>query len=111
MTFACFSNSASLFFHISALEMRPERCHGNVNRRSNGRHLNFDCGLAKLLDGSRAHGAAAAHKGGSLAVPLRVNPIDCIFQHRGGAIVVFRRDEYKSDAAIWAVHFLTTSCS
>src|ERR1700680_3618664 len=59
-------------------------------------HLNLDCRLAKLLDGSRTHGASVAHKRGSLAVPLRIDPIDRVFQHRGGAIVVFRRDEYKT---------------
>src|ERR1700730_14327823 len=67
-----------------------------MNRRSNRRHLNFDCRLAKLLDSSCTHGAAIAHKGSGLAVPLWVNPIDCIFQDRGGTVVVFRRDKYKT---------------
>ena len=80
------------FFNIPTLEMRPKCCYGNVNRRSNRRHLNLDCCLAKLLDGSCAHGAAVAHKRGGLSVPLRVNPIDGIFKHCGGAVVVFRRD-------------------
>src|SRR6266550_4258317 len=76
--------------------MRPEGCHWNVNRRSNRCHLNLDCRLAKLLDGSCSHGAAVAHKGGGLAVPLGVNPVDGVFQHRRGAVVVFRRDEHKT---------------
>src|SRR5580658_139496 len=82
--------------HVAALEMRPKRCYRDVNGRPNRRHLNLDCRLAKLLDGSRTHGASVAHKRGSLAVPLRIDPIDRVFQYRGGAVVVLRRDEYKT---------------
>jgi hypothetical protein len=46
--------------------------------------------------GSRTHGTSVAHKRSSLAVPLRIDPIDRVFQHRGWAVVVFRRDEYKT---------------
>src|SRR5580700_1086592 len=81
---------------IPALEMRPECRYGNVNTRSDRRHLKFDRYRAKLLDASRAHCAAVARKGGGFAVPLRVNPIERIFQHRGGAVVVFRCNENKS---------------
>src|SRR5258708_2249210 len=82
--------------YVPTLEMGPKRSNGNVNRRPNRRHLNLDCRLAKLLDGSCTHDASVAHKGSSLAVPLRIDPIDRVFQHRGGAVVVFRRDEYKT---------------
>src|SRR5258705_11183853 len=67
---------------------------------SNGRppicYLNLDCRLAKLLDGSGAHGASVAHNARRLCVPLRMDPIDWVFQHCGCTVVVFRRDEYKS---------------
>jgi hypothetical protein len=41
---------------VGTLEMCPKRRNGNVGRVPNGRHLNLDCRLAKLLDGSRTHG-------------------------------------------------------
>src|SRR6266436_4941350 len=82
--------------YVPTLEMCPKRRRGNMNRRSNRCHLNLDCRLAKLLDGSRAHDTSVAHKGSSLAVPLRIDPIDGVFQHRGCAVVVLRRDEYKT---------------
>src|SRR5215831_10492995 len=76
--------------------MCPKRGDGDVDGSSDRRHLKLDCGFAKLLDASRAHGAAIAYKGSRLAVPLRINPIDRVFQHGGGAVVVFRGDEDKS---------------
>src|ERR1700736_1026512 len=82
--------------YVPALEMCPKRRHGNMNRRPNRRHLNLDGCLAKLLDGSRTHGASVTHKRGSFAVPFRIDPIDRVFQHGGWAVVVFRRDEYKT---------------
>src|SRR5580692_9601465 len=82
--------------HVAALEMRPKRCYRDVNGRPNRRHLNLDCRLAKLLNGSRTHGASVAHKRSSLAVPLRIDPIDRVFQHCGGAVVVLRRDENET---------------
>src|SRR5689334_15770030 len=82
--------------HIPTLKVCPKGGNGNVDRGPNGRHLNLDCRLAKLLDGSRTHGTSVAHKRSSLAVPVRINPIDRVFQYRGGAVVVFRRDEHKT---------------
>jgi hypothetical protein len=58
--------------------------------------LKLDRCHAKLLDASRAHRAAVAHESGGFAVPLGVNPIDRLLQHRGGAVIVFRCYEYKS---------------
>src|SRR6202049_667087 len=81
--------------YVPTLEMCPKRRNGNVNRGTNRCHLNLDSRRAKLLDGSRTHDASVAHERSSLAVPLRIDPIDRVFQHRGGAVVVFPRDGYK----------------
>src|SRR5258708_38175902 len=43
----------------------------------------------------RAHGAAPAYESSCLAVPLGINPVDRIFQHCRGAVVIFRGDENK----------------
>src|ERR1700745_1597418 len=48
---------------------------------------------AELLDAASAHGAAITHKGGRLSVPLRINPVERVLEHRRGPIIVFRRDE------------------
>jgi len=82
--------------YIPALEVRPKRGNRNEHMTKPGSILKLDRLHAKLLDASRAHRAAVAHKSGGFAVPLGVNPIDRIFQHRGGAAVVFRCYEYKS---------------
>src|SRR5262249_14291902 len=42
------------------------------------------------------HGAAVAHERSGFAVPLRVDPIDRILEHRGGSVIVFRCYEYES---------------
>src|SRR5580658_6663191 len=76
--------------------MCPKRRYGNVHRGSDRCQLKFDSRLAKLLDGSGTHGATVAHKSGGLAVPLRVDPINRVFQYRRGAVVVFRLHEYET---------------
>src|SRR6476659_643167 len=75
--------------------MRPKSRDGNMDGRAHRGDLNLDHGFSELLNATRTHSAAVAYERSRLAVPLRVNPIYRIFQHRGGAVVVFRRDEYK----------------
>src|SRR5947207_10066181 len=84
------------FVQVTALEMRPKSRDGNVDGRAHRSDLNLDHGFSELLNAARAHGAAVADERSRLAVPLRIHPIDRIFQHRGGAVVVFRRDKYKT---------------
>src|SRR5258706_1806392 len=48
---------------------------------------------AELLDAASAHGTAITHKGGRLVVPLRINPVERVLEHRRGTVVVFWRDE------------------
>src|SRR6266481_3521498 len=75
--------------------MRPKSRDGNVDGRAHRGDLNLYHGFPELLDGASAHGAAVAYERSRLAIPLRVNPVDRVFEHCGCAVVVFRRDENK----------------
>src|SRR5207302_4826459 len=55
--------------------------------------LKLDRRLSELLDAARAHGGAIAHEGGRLAIPLGIDPVDGVLEHRGGPVVVFGGDE------------------
>src|SRR5579863_4269250 len=77
------------FVHVTALEMSPKSGYGNVDRRPYRSHLDLNCRLPELLDTTRAHRAAVAYEGSGLAIPFRINPIDCVLEHRRRAVVVF----------------------
>src|SRR5216684_18207 len=83
------------FVHVAALVMRPKGRNRNVDGRANRGDLDLYHGFPELLDAARAHGAAVAYESSRLAVPLRINPVDGIFEHRRGAVVIFRSDENK----------------
>src|SRR6266850_1609986 len=48
---------------------------------------------SELLDAAGAHGGAIAHEANRLAIPLGIDPVDRILEHRGGSVVIFGRDE------------------
>src|SRR5579864_8096420 len=75
--------------------MRPKSRDRYEDGRAHRGDLNLDHGFPELLDAARAHGAAVAYERSRLAVPLRIDPVDRIFEHCRGAIVVFRGDENK----------------
>src|SRR5260370_823259 len=75
--------------------MCPKGGNGNVNGRAHWGDLNLDHGFPELLDGARAHGAAIAYESSRLAIPLRIAPVDRIFQYCGRAVIIFRGDENK----------------
>src|SRR6266700_8422363 len=80
---------------VAALVMRPKGRDGNVDGRANRGDLNLYHGFPELLDAARAHGAAIAYESRRLAIPLRINPVDGIFQHCRSAVVIFRGDKNK----------------
>ena len=57
------------------------------------------------------HGASIAHKRSSLSVPLRIDPIDRVFQHCGGAEVVPGVTKTKPLARFVQSTSSATSCS
>src|ERR1700733_15989398 len=69
------------FVHVTALEMRPKSRDRYVDGRAHRGDLNLDHGFPELLDAARAHGAAVAYESSRLAVPLRIDPVDRIFEH------------------------------
>jgi hypothetical protein len=66
---------------------------GDVHRRTNRRQLNLDRRFAQLLDAACAHRGAIAYEAGGFPIPLRIDPVDRVLQHGGGAGVVLGRDE------------------
>jgi len=64
-----------------------------VDRWANRGELKRDRRFAELLDGARAPHGAKAHEAGRLAIPFGIDPVDRVLEHRGGAEVVFGRDE------------------
>jgi hypothetical protein len=73
----------------------PKGSQGNVDGRANRGNLKLNRHFPELLDAARAQGAAIAYESSRLTVPLRINPVDRIFQHCCGAVVIFRGDENK----------------
>ena len=69
------------FVHVTALEMRPKSRDGDVDGGAHRGDLNLDHGFPELLDAARAHGAAVAYERCRLAVPLRIDSVDRIFEH------------------------------
>src|SRR5882724_3167249 len=78
---------------IAALVVSPQGGDRDVDRCANRGDLNLDHRLAKLLDAACAHCGAITHEASGLAIPLRINPVDGVLEHRWGSVVVFRRDE------------------
>src|SRR6266404_4779210 len=79
--------------HITTLEVRPEGRDRNVDGRSNWSELKLYRCFAELLDAASARSTAVTHKSSRLAVPLRINPVERVLEHRSGPVVIFRRDE------------------
>jgi len=79
--------------HIASLKVRPEDSRRDMDRRANRSKLKLYRRFAKLLDAASARGTAIAHEGSRLAVPLRINPVERILEHRSRAKVIFGRDE------------------
>jgi hypothetical protein len=70
--------------HVAALKVREQRRHRDMNRRAHWRELHFYRGFAQLLDTACACDRTVAHERRGLAVPLRIHPVDCVLEHRGG---------------------------
>ena len=70
------------FLHVAALKVRPENPSGNMHGHAERRHLKFHHYLSELLDAARAAGVAIAHETARLAVPLRIDSVDRILEHR-----------------------------
>src|ERR1700722_9474444 len=79
--------------HIAALEVRPKYRRRDVDRRANRDKLQLNRRFAELLDATRARCPAIAHEGSRLAVPLRINPVHCVLEHRRSAVIIFGRDK------------------
>src|ERR1700746_3561669 len=67
-----------------------------MDRRADRSELKLYRRQAQLLDAASTHGTAITHKGGRLAIPLRINPVERVLEHRRRTVVVFWRDEDKA---------------
>src|SRR6266581_2524481 len=47
----------------------------------------------KTANNAGAHGGAIAHEASRLAIPLGIDPVDRVLEHRGGAVIVLWGDE------------------
>jgi hypothetical protein len=94
------------FIYVAALEMRPKTGDGDVDGREPGlfesRHR-----FPELLDATRTV-ALPYHEGSGLGSSDK--PVDRIFQHCRGTVIVFGARKRPSDA-LFPVQRLTTSCS
>ena len=67
--------------HVASLEMCPKGRNGDVDGGANRRNLQLYRHFPQLLDGTRPEDSAIANESSRLAVPLRIDPVDRIFQH------------------------------
>src|SRR6266850_2254993 len=78
---------------LAALVVSPQGGDGDVDRRANRGELKLYCGFTELLDAAGAHSGAIAHEANRFAIPLGIDPVDRILEHRGGSVVIFGGDE------------------
>src|SRR5260370_14564777 len=76
--------------------MRHQSCDRNADGRADRHELKLDRVFPQLLDAAGGGDAPVAHEGGRLPIPLRVDPIERVLQHRGWPEVVLGSDEDKA---------------
>ena len=87
------SRSAKSRIHIAALKMRPEGRGRDVDRRPDWSELKLYRRLAELLNATCARRTSIAHESDGLALPLWINPVEGVLEHRRRAIVIFWCDD------------------
>src|SRR5712672_929505 len=78
---------------IATLVVSPQGGDRDVDRCANRRELKLDHCFAELLDAACSHGGAIAHETYRLAIPLGIDPVDRVLEHRGGAVIILGGDE------------------
>src|SRR5258706_2050664 len=67
-----------------------------MDRRPNRGELDLDRSLAQLLYAACPHRRAIAYEGAGLAIPLGIDPVDRVLEHRGRPVVVLGGDEHEA---------------
>src|ERR1700730_7324101 len=78
---------------IAALVVSPQGCYRDVDRRANRGDLKLDHRLAELPAAACAPSRAIAYEASRLAIPLGIDPVDRVLEHRGGSVVILGGDE------------------
>src|SRR3981189_1158816 len=78
---------------IAALGVSPTGGDRDGDRGANRGELKLDRRFAELLDAACSHGGAIAHETYRLAIPLGIDPVDRVLEHRGGSVIILGGDK------------------
>src|SRR5262249_8719461 len=81
---------------VAAFEVRPQRADRNMHGGADRRHLQLDRYLTQLLHTSDTHRTTVADEADRLAIPLRIDPVESVFQYSRRTVVVLRSNDNEA---------------